>query len=90
MRPHDVSVKDDDKNWCLSDGTDNYLVFALAGGRIDLDLSQAAKAPFDAKWFDPRKGELTRLGGGTIVGGTRISVETPDQQCWVLWLRRSG
>jgi hypothetical protein len=87
MRPQDVAVNDGDNNWCLSDGEGNYLIFALAGGRIALDLSEASKGPFRARWFDPRKGELIRLNDDKIVGGGQISVETPDEQCWALWLR---
>ncbi len=87
MQPKDIVATNKDNNWCLA-GEDGYLVFALKGGRIDLDLSQAPKIPFAAKWFDPRKGTLSPAGGEKISGGGRTSFEAPDKKCWVLWLKR--
>lgn len=88
MRPKDIILTSRDNNWCLSDGEDNYLVFALKGGRIDLDLSEAPEAHFAAKWFDPRKGTLNPAGNNRIIGGRKISLEAPDAECLVLWLKR--
>ena len=87
MRPTDIVLTNRDNNWCLA-GEDSYLVFALKGGRIDLDLSEAPKSPFDAKWFDPRNGALTPAGGESIIAGGQTSFETPDEKCWVLWLKK--
>ena len=72
MRPKDIILANGDSNWCLSDGKDNYLVFALKGGRIDLDLSEAPEAHFAAKWFDPRKETLNPAEGNTIIGGRKV------------------
>ena len=88
MGPTDIILTSKDNNWCLSDGEDNYLVFALEGGRIDLDLTDAPEAPFTATWFDPRKGTLNPAGNNRIIGGRKMSLEAPDGECWVLWLER--
>ena len=72
VRPKDIILANGDSTWCLSDGKDNYLVFALKGGRIDLDLSEAPEAHFAAKWFDPRKETLNPAEGNTIIGGRKV------------------
>jgi len=87
MRPEDIVATNKDNNWSLA-GEDGCLIFALKGGRIDLDLSQAPKGPLTAKWFDPRNGALTPAGGGSIIAGGRTALEAPDKKCWVLWLKR--
>ncbi|MBN2136794.1 MAG: hypothetical protein JW720_03220 [Sedimentisphaerales bacterium] len=87
MRPADIVPKNKENNWSLS-GEDEYLIFALKGGRIDLDLSSVAKTPFVAKWFNPRNGALTPAGPGSIIAGRQTSFEAPDDNCWVLWLKR--
>ena len=88
MRPKDVILTNRDNNWCLSDGEDNYLVFALKGGRIDLNMSETLESHFAAKWFDPRKGILSPVANNRIVGGRKISFEAPCEEPLVLWLNR--
>ncbi len=78
-----------DNTWCLADNGKNYLVFALEGGRIDLDLSETSKTPFKANWFNPYNGDLRQAGDNKLVGGGRISLNAPNDKPWVLWLSRS-
>lgn len=87
MRPVDIVLTNKENNWSLA-GENGCLIFALKGGRIDLDLSLAPKGPYAARWFDPRNGALTSAGGGSIIAGGRTSFQAPDKKCWVLWLKR--
>jgi hypothetical protein len=88
MRPADIVQTDGGNAWALADNGNSYLVFCRQGRHISLDLSKAPKMPFEAKWFDPRTGILSPAGAGTVVGAKQVSLETPDERCWVLWLYR--
>ncbi|MBN2272684.1 MAG: hypothetical protein JXN61_18870, partial [Sedimentisphaerales bacterium] len=87
MQPANIVATNKENNWSLA-GEDDCLIFALRGGRIDLDLSKIPKGPYSAKWFDPRNGALTPADPAGIITGKRVSFETPDRRCWVLWLKR--
>ena len=89
MRPTDIVLLNRDNNWCLADKGENYLVFALKGGRIDLDLSKAQKASFTVKLFNPRNGNLIPAGTVKIIDDSKISFDAPDGECRVLWLSKS-
>ncbi|MDC0936413.1 DUF6298 domain-containing protein [Pirellulales bacterium] len=89
LSPHDELVKSDNSAWCLADPKDTYLVYALAGGPIQLDLSTAASS-FDARWFNPRTGKLYDAHEGPVTGGAVVRFTAPDQKDWGLWLRKSG
>lgn len=64
-------------------------MFALKGGRIDLDLSKSQKASFTVKLFNPQNGNLTPAGTGKIIDDSKISFDAPDGECRVLWLSKS-
>ncbi|MHC4643413.1 MAG: putative collagen-binding domain-containing protein [Planctomycetota bacterium] len=89
MRPTDIVLLNRDSNWCLADKGENYLVFALKGGRIDLDLSKAQQTSFTAKFFNPRNGNLIPAGTGKIIDDSKISFDAPDGERRVLWLSKS-
>jgi hypothetical protein len=89
MKPQDKLVlHGGDHTWCLADTGNQYLIYAMEGGPIQLDLSPAARATFTAQWLAPATGALTPAGEGTVQGGGTVSFQPPDGQDWVLWLRR--
>jgi len=90
MKPVDVVEDPHDGNWCLADSGAEYLVFALHGGLLRLDLSAAPERSFEARWFDPRNGRLSPAGTGSASGGRSVSLTAPDGRCWVLWLRATN
>lgn len=85
MKPSDA-VGDTDRCWCLAEKGRQYLAFALQGGPISVDLSDAPGKRFNARWFDPRSGALTPAGDGVVSGGAAASFVAPDDRCWALWL----
>lgn len=89
MRPTDIVLHNRDSNWCLADEGENYLVFALKGGRIELDMSKAQKASFTAKLFNPRNGNLIPADTRKIIDDSKISFDAPEGECRVLWLSKS-
>ena len=71
MAPKDLVLDNTERIWCLAEPNHTYLVYALAGGRIRLDLANA-EGTFEAKWFDPRTGRLHRANSGMVVGGQLV------------------
>jgi hypothetical protein len=72
-----------------TDKGENNLVFALKGGRIDLDPSKAQKASFTVKSFNLRNGNLIPADTGKIIDDSKISFDAPDGDCRILWLSKS-
>ena len=83
MTPQNL-VNNPTSNWCLAYGDQTYLVYALNGGQVDLDLTGASGSTFLAQWFDPRTGNLTNANGGSVVGGSVITFNAPDNNDWAL------
>jgi len=83
MKPHDIVLDAPECNWCLADSGRNYLVYALRGGPIRLDLTKA-QGNFKAKWLDPRSGALTNAG--SLEAGSVAAFNAPDNRDWALWL----
>ncbi len=88
MAPTDIVANKDGPSWCLAKEGENYLVFALKGGPIELDLSGTPGVTYAARWFDPRRGSLKSAEPEIVKGGKTISFTAPDRQSWVLWLSR--
>jgi len=88
MRPMDILPDAPERNWCLGAQNEAYLVYALNGGGFRLDLT-GAEGRYRGDWFDPRTGQLSQLSV-TVVGGSTVQFEAPDQQDWALLLRREG
>ena len=82
---HQTIVNDSDRIWCLGKHDDTYLVYALRGGQISLDLANA-NGLFASRWFDPRSGEMS--SSRSVSGGGVRTFDTPSNQDWVLWLSR--
>ena len=81
-------VNNPKSNWCLANPGYTYLVYALKGGTIALDLSDARET-FTAKWLDPRTGELSKAGNGQVKGGQVVQFNAPGREDWALWLSRT-
>lgn len=89
MRPLDGIADGPTATWCLGEPGRTYLVYALRGGEIRLDLSAAA-GQYRAQWFDPRTGEITDAADGIVSGGSVATFAAPDDQDWALWLARAA
>lgn len=87
MRPMAIVRNDPEHIWCLGKTGEAYLVYALAGGDIQLDLADAP-GPFRARWFDPRTGALRDAGEGFTEGGAVVTFTAPGTDDRVLWLAR--
>jgi len=85
MSVNDQLVKSDKPVWCLADANRSFLMYALYGGRFQLDLSHASSR-FAAKWFNPGTGEITDAVHGPVQGGDVISFTASDERDWVLWV----
>ncbi|MBF0432611.1 MAG: T9SS type A sorting domain-containing protein [Fibrobacteria bacterium] len=83
-------IKSNEGNvWCLADSGVNYLVYSLHGKNIQLDLTDDS-AEFDAKWLDPRTGNLSEANGGMITGGDVVIFDPPSNEDWALWLNNKS
>jgi len=86
MAPLDLVQNRPDHNACLGEAGKMYLVYALAGGAVTLDLSNAPGI-FRAKWFDPRTGSLhLDAAQETVRGGKVLTFTAPGTEDWILWL----
>jgi hypothetical protein len=88
MVPLDLVRNDPDRNWCLGQAGEVYLVYALGGGSVTLDFSRVSGV-FRAKWFDPRAGTLQEdATQGTVRGGKVLTLVAPGADDWALWLQK--
>jgi len=77
MAPAPTLVNRPDENWCLGDArAHNYLVYASAGGRVQLKTPEASHA----RWFDPTNGQLRDAGPSSWIA---------PAAGWVLWVAGS-
>jgi hypothetical protein len=70
--------------YCLASGSE-YLVFEPAGGGVTVDLTAFSGAA-SAEWFDPNSGQTA--DGGTVTGGTSVTLNSPFRGPAVLFLHR--
>jgi hypothetical protein len=84
MKPVNIVQDNEDHTWCLAEKGKEYLVFALRGGALPIDLVAAPGQKFRAQWFDPRSGALSPAG--LVTGGSTVSFTCPNDHCWALWL----
>lgn len=68
---------------CLAAPGQEYVVYLVGGGTVDVDLGSVTGA-LAVTWLDPRTGNTT--DGGSVVGGTTASLTAPDANDWVLHL----
>lgn len=85
--PHDILIENSNENWALAIHGQFYLVYALKGGTLSLDLSSVS-SNLIGQWLNPRNGELTPANNGqNIETGGIVSLTAPDSQDWALVLR---
>ena len=85
-----VVLNDPEQNWCLGHTGKTYLVYALKGGNLNIDLKEESGINFKAKWLNPQNGELQNANGGIVTGGNTLTFNTPDTNDWLLWLSSSA
>jgi len=85
MRPVDIVLSNRETVWALAEPDKTYLIYALHGGEIRLDLSNA-RGIYTARWFNPRNGKL--IFREPVASGRTVSINAPDTNDWVLWLER--
>ena len=83
--PVDLVLDAPERNWCLADPNRLYLVYALEGGEVKLDLTDAPGS-FHVQWFDPRTGERRKANPSLLDGGKIVSFNALNKQDWLLWL----
>ena len=86
--PKDLVQNSPDHNWCLAETGKTYLVYALEGGTIELDL-RSVSGTFRAQWLDPSSGDLSDANGGQVQGGTVVTFTAPvrsGSNDWALYL----
>ena len=86
MRPADIVRRNPQTVWCLADAGKEYLVYTLHGGAIVLDLA-TAPGTYAVSWCNPRTGEKT--DGKPVSVQDTLSLSAPDDDDWLLWLRRA-
>ena len=85
MSCRDDLIQADNPVWCLATPSGECLIYAVRGGAMDVNLSNAAGS-FRARWLDPRTGVLKNVREGAISGGAVVQFEAPDERDWALWL----
>jgi hypothetical protein len=89
MVPLDV-IRNPEHNWCLGEPVTVYLVYALRGGPVTIDLSDAA-GTYRTRWFDPRTGSLREdVSSPQVKGGGVVTLTAPGNEDWILWLAESS
>ena len=73
------------ENWCLADPGRTYLIYALRGGTIRLNLA-GAQGQFECRWFNPHNGALTRASRAQLAGGKTVVFQAPSLDDWFLLL----
>ena len=83
MVPCDIAASTSGPAWCLASPGSDYLVYAMHGGTLTLDLSKAASSrPLTGRWFDPRTGTLS--SAFSVPASANVDLHTPDDQDWAL------
>ena len=80
MTPHGELAS---TGFCLANVGVAYLAYLPYGGTITMNLS-AATGTLTVEWFDPNTGDT--MAGGTVTGGSVLSLTTPTSGHAVLYL----
>jgi hypothetical protein len=70
----------------LSEPGRHYLVYAPAGGKVRLDLSEESEG-FEVRRLDPRTNRINEAVE-EVRGGKVLEFTPPGSGPWVLWLSR--
>ena len=87
MSSQDQLVRSDKPTYCLADAKRSFLVYAMHGGRFQLDLSDTPGG-FAMTWFNPGTGEISEAVDDLVQGGSVVGFAAPDEHDWVLWLNK--
>ncbi len=75
----------DNSRYCLAQPGEVYLVYLPDGGRVTLDLSEAA-GDLDVSWFDPRSGGPL-MPAASVRGGAPAALVAPSADDWLALVR---
>jgi hypothetical protein len=90
MRPSDVVRTHQDTSWCMARPGDAYMVYAMNGDSIEIDLARD-RASFAVSWLDTSTGTLQKLTE-RVTGGRAVTLSPPaagTSRPWVAWLTRT-
>jgi len=82
MKPFYLPSVTDDQ-YVLAESGRSYLVYAVSGEKIQLDLTEA-EGTFTARWLDPRNGEVVLIDD-SVTGGEKVEFTIRLRPC-VLWV----
>ncbi|MGN6369798.1 MAG: DUF6298 domain-containing protein [Phycisphaerae bacterium] len=85
MHPFEPSTPLAKNQWALANDNHDYLVYAMSGGPIRLDLTHAT-GTYEARWVDPNTGALHPAADAE--GGKIADFQSPSSGRAVLWLTR--
>ena len=85
MKPYEPSTPLGRNDWALTEEEKQYLVYAMSGGAIQLDLTNAS-GTFAVRWIDPRSGAMH--AAADVDGGKASDFKSPGSGPAVLWLTR--
>jgi hypothetical protein len=77
--------------WCLAEPNQVYLVYVPAGGKAELDLSDATGV-YSLAHFNPREGGPLKMSAQTVAGGTKLTLAAPasgPEEDWVFLVQRT-
>ena len=77
-----------ERNWCLGNTGKTYLIYAMKGGTVKLNLCEAGGLTYNAKWVDLVNGKILNANGGKVSGGEMVTFNAPDTSDWFLWLSK--
>lgn len=83
-----VEASEDDLVFCLSDPGEEYLLYVPFGGSARLTVDR--EGIYSGCWLNPVTGEETetRFVSAKEQGKWKIVIETPNQNDWVLYIKR--
>ena len=89
MKPSDDLIKTDDAVYCLAEEGEEYLIYFLFGGSIEIDLPDA-----EFEWLDPVSGRAfagnywSSVGGIGSVEAGRHTFTASDTEDFVLHIKK--
>ena len=87
MRPFNLFQQSTQPVWCLADPGRVYLAYLPQGGKVALERSAVSEA-FQARWFNPRSGDLFAATENSTADDQPIEFVAPDQQDWALLVKK--
>jgi hypothetical protein len=90
MRPADVVRTHLDTSWCMARPGDAYMVYAMSGDSINIDLARDPVS-FTVSWLDISTGALQKVDE-RLTGGRLVTIAPPaggGGRPWVAWLTRT-